>query len=70
MKVTVLTAIYNGEKYLRQCLDSLKAQTLTECQFLCIDDGSTDHSADIVLEYYKSDSSKPWRTEDKPLPAT
>jgi len=56
MKVTVLTAIYNGEKYLRQCLDSLKAQTLTECQFLCIDDGSTDHSADIVLEYYKSDS--------------
>ena len=43
MKVTVLTAIYNGEKYLRQCLDSLKAQTLTECQFLCIDGSLCPH---------------------------
>ena len=43
-KVTVLTAVYNAERYLRPCLDSLKNQTLTDCQFICIDDCSTDSS--------------------------
>ena len=33
-KVTVLTAVYNAERYLRPCLDSLKNQTLTDCQFI------------------------------------
>lgn len=54
-KVTVLTAVYNAERYLRQCLDSLKGQTLADCQFICIDDCSTDSSADIIKEYAASD---------------
>ena len=55
-KVTVLTAVYNAEKYLRQCLDSLKNQTLTDCQFICIDDCSTDASSAILQEYAQADS--------------
>ena len=54
-KVTVLTAVYNAEKYLRQCLDSLKAQTLADSQFICIDDCSTDGSVEIIKEYAASD---------------
>ncbi|MCH5176080.1 MAG: glycosyltransferase family 2 protein [Prevotellaceae bacterium] len=55
-KVTVLTAVYNAEKYLRECLNSLKNQTLADCQFICIDDCSTDASAEIIKEYALSDS--------------
>ena len=55
-KVTVLTAVYNAERYLRQCLDSLKNQTLTDCQFICIDDCSTDASSAILQEYAQADS--------------
>jgi len=55
-KVTVLTAVYNAEPYLRQCLDSLNNQTLTDCQFICIDDCSTDGSYHILQEYSKTDS--------------
>ena len=54
-KVTVLTAVYNAERYLRPCLDSLKNQTLTDCQFICIDDCSTDSSYGILQEYAKED---------------
>lgn len=54
-KVTVLTAVYNAEPYLRQCLDSLKNQTLTDCQFICIDDCSTDASFAILQEYAQAD---------------
>lgn len=55
-KVTVLTAVYNAEPYLRQCLDSLKSQTLSDCQFICIDDCSTDGSYSILQEYAQADS--------------
>lgn len=54
-KVTVLTAVYNAENYLRQCLDSLKSQTLVDCQFICIDDCSTDSSYAILQEYVQMD---------------
>lgn len=53
--VTVLVAVYNAETYLRQCLDSLLAQTLENIQVVCIDDGSTDGSAAILAEYAKRD---------------
>lgn len=52
MKVSVLVAVYNAEKYLKRCLDSLLRQTLSEIQIICINDGSTDSSIDI-LESYK-----------------
>ncbi len=55
-KVTVLTAVYNAERYLPQCLDSLKGQTLSDAQFICIDDCSTDHSYEILKKYASVDS--------------
>lgn len=54
--VTVLVPIYNVEKYLRHCLDSLAAQTLESIRFICIDDGSTDSSSQIIEEYVEADS--------------
>ena len=47
-KVSVLTPIYNVETYLAECIDSLKAQTLEDIEFICINDGSTDHSREIL----------------------
>lgn len=50
-KVSVIVPIYNCEKYLRECLDSIEKQTLDNIQVLMIDDGSTDNSANIAKEY-------------------
>lgn len=50
-KVSVIIPVYNIEKYLRECLDSVCNQTLEEIQILVIDDGSTDGSAAICQEY-------------------
>jgi len=54
-KVSVLVPVYNVKKYLRQCLDSLAAQTLDGIEFVCIDDGSTDGSEKILDEYAEQD---------------
>ena len=56
IKVSVTVPIYNTAKYLRQCLDSLKAQTLKNIEFILVDDGSTDISGEICEEYAKKDS--------------
>ncbi len=53
MKVSVIVPVYNTEKYLRKCLDSLVNQTLDDMEIVLIDDGSTDGSADIMEEYQK-----------------
>lgn len=55
-KLSVLVPIYNVEPYLRQCLSSLVEQTLPEIEIICINDGSTDHSLDIVKEFAAKDS--------------
>lgn len=47
-KVTVLVAAYNAEKYIEQCIDSLKAQTLDDWQAVCVDDASTDSTLQIL----------------------
>lgn len=54
-KVSVILPVYNGEKYLKQCLDSICSQTLKEIEILCVDDGSTDHTAEILADYAKKD---------------
>ncbi len=51
VKVSVIVPIYNAEKYLEQCLDSIVNQTLKEIEIILIDDGSTDHSAEICKKY-------------------
>lgn len=55
-RVTVLVAAYNAQKYLRECLDSLLAQTIHDIQIVCIDDASTDSTPAILSEYAQRDS--------------
>ena len=55
-KVQVLLSAYNGEKYIRQQLDSILAQKDVEISILIRDDGSTDSTIDIVNEYCKTNS--------------
>ena len=50
-RITILMPVYNGEKYLRETMDSVLAQTYTNFIFLIINDGSTDSTRDIVLSY-------------------
>lgn len=49
--ISVIVPIYNVEKYIRECLDSLKTQTMSQIEIICIDDGSTDRSGVIADEY-------------------
>ena len=49
--VSVIIPIYNVEQYLRECLDSAVKQTLKNIEIICVDDGSPDNSAQIVMEY-------------------
>lgn len=55
MKISVLIAVYNTERYLRQCLDSLLGQTMADWEALCVDDCSTDGSLGILEEYAAKD---------------
>ncbi|MBE5921848.1 MAG: glycosyltransferase family 2 protein [Lachnospiraceae bacterium] len=55
IKVSVVIPIYNAEKYLKKCLDSVNNQTLKDIEIILIDDGSTDGSA-IICKEYLSDS--------------
>lgn len=48
--------VYNVEKYLPKCLDSLLAQTWQELEIIVVDDGSPDNSWDIMQEYARRDS--------------
>ena len=50
-KVSIIVPIFNVEKYLRECLDSLINQTLDDIEIICANDGSTDNSAQILQEY-------------------
>lgn len=50
-KVSVIIPVYNVEKYLRECLDSVVTQDLDDIEIICINDGSTDGSAGILSEY-------------------
>ncbi len=55
VKVSVLVPIYNVEKFLPECLNSLVNQTLKEIEIICINDGSTDKSPKIIKEYAAKD---------------
>lgn len=71
VKISVIVPVYNVEKYLRECLDSLINQTLTDIEIICINDGSTDNSLEILKEYAKKDDRiKVINQENKGLGAT
>ena len=50
-KVSIVIPIYNVEKYLRQCLDSVINQTLKDIEIICVNDGSPDRCEDILKDY-------------------
>lgn len=54
-KISLIVPIYNTREYLRKCLDSMILQTYPNMEFVCINDGSTDGSGDILDEYAKKD---------------
>ena len=54
-KVSIILPIYNVSQYLRECLDSVIGQTLQDIEILCVNDGSTDDSLDIIREYAARD---------------
>lgn len=53
--ISIIVPVYNVEKYLRDCLDSIAAQTCRDFEAILIDDGSTDSSGDVCDEYAKTD---------------
>lgn len=55
-KVSVIVPVYNTEQYLRECVDSLLKQTLTDIEIILVDDGSPDKSPFICDEYARLDS--------------
>ena len=54
-KISIIIPMYNVEKYLRRCLDSVKNQTFSDFQAICVDDGSPDNSGKIAEEYAAAD---------------
>ena len=56
--ISVIVPIYNVEKYVRKCLESLVNQTMKQIEVICIDDGSTDSSGAIADEYCNTDAER------------
>ena len=54
-KISVVIPIYNVEKYLSKCLDSVLAQTLTDWEAICVNDGSPDGCGKILEQYAAKD---------------
>lgn len=54
--VSIIVPVYNTQKYLKKCLDTLTNQTLKNIEIICINDGSKDNSAKILNEFAKKDS--------------
>lgn len=51
VKVSVIVPVYNGEKYIKACMDSILAQTLKEIEIVIIDDGSKDNTGQMLKDY-------------------
>ena len=55
MKISVMIPVYNTEKYLKECVESVLAQTYHNLEILLINDGATDSSPQICESYAKQD---------------
>ena len=51
IKISVILSVYNVEKYLNACIDSILNQTFKDFELICINDSSTDRSLDILNDY-------------------
>ena len=69
IKVSVIVPIYNAEKYLKECLDSIVNQTLKDIEIILIDDGSTDGSAEICKTYLSDSRVSYYYKENEGLAA-
>ena len=56
IKVSVIVPVYNVEKYIRRCLDSIISQTYKNLEIIIVDDGSTDNSGKICDKYALEDT--------------
>lgn len=56
IQISVIIPVYNTEKYIAKCLDSVLTQTLDKIEVICIDDGSEDNSIKILRQYQNRDS--------------
>ncbi len=56
IKVSVIIPVYHAENYVAECIESLLSQTLQECEFIFINDGSNDRSREIIESYKEKDS--------------
>ena len=56
IKVSVIIPCYNVEKYVGQCLDSVRGQTMPDLEIICVNDGSTDSTLDVLNKYAAQDS--------------
>ena len=54
MKLSTIIPVYNAEKYLKRCLDSILNQDIKPQEIICVDDGSTDRSLEILKDYAKA----------------
>ena len=55
-KISVVIPVYNTEKYIERCIYSILNQTYKDLEIICVDDGSTDKSGDILDRLSKEDS--------------
>lgn len=55
-KISIVVPVYNVEKYLRECIDSIIHQTLEDIEIICVNDGSTDASLEILKDFEKKDN--------------
>ncbi|MEG0697635.1 MAG: glycosyltransferase, partial [Algoriella sp.] len=55
-KISVIVPVYNTEKYLSKCLDSILNQTLRDIEVIIVNDGSTDNSQQIIDDFAKRDT--------------
>lgn len=55
-KISVIVPVYNVDKYIKQCLNSILNQSLKEIEIICVNDGSTDNSLNILQEFAQKDS--------------
>lgn len=54
--ISFIVPVYNGENYLRPCLDSILSQSVRDIEVICVNDGSTDASQKILKEYAAADA--------------
>ena len=54
--LSIIIPVHNSEKTLKRCIDSIINQTLVDIEIICVNDGSTDDSLNILIDYQKRDS--------------